>query len=121
MLGTEIEDVRKWHNTWGFALGGEYNLYEAIKLRGGYAFHESPVPGETFEPSVPQSSRHALFTGLGYGWGKSLNTWIDLTYGVVFYENRNVNNTVGDALGTPTDGHYDSITHIFALNFNYRF
>lgn len=121
LVGAEVDDVRKWHDTLGFALGGEYKLYEAIKLRGGYTFHESPVPGETFEPSVPQSSRHALFTGIGYGWGKSLNTWIDLAYGVVFYENRNVNNTVGDALGTPIDGHYDSITHIFALNFNYRF
>lgn len=121
LVGAEVDDVRKWHDTFGFALGGEYKLYEAVKLRGGYTFHESPVPGETFEPSVPQSSRHALFTGIGYGWGKSLNTWIDLAYGVVFYENRNVNNTVGDALGTPIDGHYDSITHIFALNFNYRF
>ncbi len=121
LVGAEVNDVREWHDTFGFALGGEYKLYEAVKLRGGYTFHESPVPGETFEPSVPQSSRHALFTGLGYGWGKSLNTWIDLAYGVVFYENRNVNNTVGDALGTPIDGHYDSITHIFALNFNYRF
>lgn len=121
LLGTEIEDVRKWNNTWGFALGGEYKLNEAVKLRGGYSFHESPVPGETFEPSIPQSSRHALFTGLGYGWGKTLNKWIDIAYGVVFYENRTVNNTVGDAFGTPIDGHYDSITHIFALNFNYRF
>lgn len=121
LIGTEIEDVREWHNTWGFAMGGEYKLYEALKVRGGYAFHESPVPSETFEPSVPQSSRHALFTGLGYGWGKNLNKWIDLAYGVVFYENRKIDNTVGDALGGPIDGCYDLITHLIAINFNYRF
>ena len=121
LLGAEVEDVRKWHNTLGFALGGEYKLYEAVKLRGGYAFHESPVPSETFEPSVPQSSRHGLFTGLGYSWGKNLNKWVDLAYGVVFYENRKINNTVGDAVGTPIDGDYDLITHIMAINFNYRF
>ena len=121
LLGTEIEDVRKWRDTWGFALGGEYKFSEALKARGGYAFHESPVPSETFEPSVPQSSRHALFTGLGYGWGKNVNKWLDLAYGVVFYENRKIDNTVGDAFGGPIDGRYDLITHLLAINFNYRF
>lgn len=121
LLGSELEDVRNWHNTWGFALGGEYRVHETLKVRGGYAFHESPVPAETFEPSIPQSSRHSLHTGFGYGWGKNLNQWIDFAYGIVFYENREVNNNVGDAFGTPIDGHYDLITHIIAMNFTYRF
>ncbi len=121
LLGSEVEDVRKWHNTLGVALGGEYKLYETLKLRGGYSFHETPVPSKTFEPSVPQSSRHGLFTGCGYSWGKNLNKWVDFAYGVVFYENRKVDNTVGDAFGTPIDGRYDLITHIIAVNFNYRF
>lgn len=121
LLGAEIEDVRKWHDTWGFALGGEYKLYETLKVRGGYAFHESPVPSETFEPSIPQSSRHALHTGLGYSWGKNLNKWVDIAYGMVFYESRKIDNTVGDALGGPIDGHYDLITHVMSVNFNYRF
>lgn len=121
LLGTKIADIREWHDTWGFALGGEYTLSQALKVRGGYAFHESPVPAETLEPSIPQSSRHALHTGLGYGWGKKLNKWVDLAYGVVFYENRKIDNTVGDALGGPIDGRYDLITHLIAINFNYRF
>ena len=121
LLEANNEDVRNWHNTWSFALGGEYALSEAIKVRGGYTFHESPVPGDTFEPSVPQSSRHGLFTGLGYSWGKKLNKGLDFAYGAVFYENRKVDNSIGDAFGTPTDGHYDLITHMMAINFNYIF
>ena len=121
LRGAEVEDVRNWRNTWSFALGGEYALSEAIKVRGGYTFHESPVPGDTFETSVPQSSRHGLFTGLGYSWGKKLNKGIDFAYGTVFYENRNVDNSVGDAVQGPIDGHYDLITHIMAINFNYIF
>ncbi|MCR4319738.1 MAG: OmpP1/FadL family transporter [Candidatus Brocadiaceae bacterium] len=120
LRGAEVEDVRDWHNTWSFALGGEYALSEAIKVRGGYTFHESPVPSETLEPSIPQSSRHGLFTGLGYSWGKKLNKGIDFAYGAVFYENRNVNSSVGKPFGS-TDGHYDIITHIMAINFNYIF
>ncbi len=120
LRGAEVEDVRNWHNTWSFALGGEYALSEAIKVRGGYTFHESPVPSETLEPSIPQSSRHGLFTGLGYRWGKKLNKGIDFAYGAVFYENRNINNSVGEPFGS-TDGHYDIITHIMAINFNYIF
>jgi len=121
LRGAEVEDVRNWHNTWSFALGGEYALSEAIKVRGGYTFHETPVPSDTFEPSVPQSSRHGLFTGLGYSWGKKLNKGIDFAYGAVFYENRKIDNSIGDAFGTPIDGRYDLITHIMAINFNYRF
>ena len=121
LLEANNEDVRNWHNTWSFALGGEYALSEAIKVRGGYTFHESPVPADTFETSVPQSSRHGLFTGLGYSWGKKLNKGIDFAYGTVFYENRKVNNSVGDAVQGPIDGNYDIITHIMAINFNYTF
>lgn len=115
------ENVRDWHNTLGFALGGEYTLNKAIKLRGGYFFHESPVPSDTFEPAIAQSSRHGVTTGIGYRWGKNLNTWIDLAYGAVFYENRKVNNTVGDAVLGPIDGDYDTFSHIGLINFNYQF
>ncbi|MGQ3685646.1 MAG: OmpP1/FadL family transporter [Candidatus Loosdrechtia sp.] len=118
----DIEDVRKWENTLGFAMGGEYALSEAVKVRGGYAFHETPVPSVTFEPSVPQSSRHALFTGLEYRWGENLNKWIDIAYGIVFYEKRTIDNAVGELVPEETiDGRYDLLTHLFAINFNYRF
>jgi len=121
LLESNKEDIRNWHNVLGFALGGEYKMNERLKVRGGYSFHESPVPAETFEPSVPHSSRHGLFTGFGYDWGKGLNKGIDFAYGAVFYENREVDNSVGDAMQGPIDGHYDLITHIVAVNFNYRF
>lgn len=121
LLEASNKNVRNWDNTLGFALGGEYKLNEAIKLRGGYFFHESPVPSDTFEPAIAQSSRHGLTTGIGYSWGKKLNTWIDLAYGAVFYENRKVNNTVGDAVLGPIDGDYDTVSHIGLINFNYQF
>ncbi len=37
-------------------------LNESLKLRGGYVSHETPVPCETFEPSVPRSGRQGIFT-----------------------------------------------------------
>lgn len=118
----DFENTRHWHNTLGFALGGEYKLRESIKVRGGYTFHESPVPSETFEPSIPQSSRHALFTGFGYSFGKNLNKWIDFAYGIVFYENRKIDNSLGENVpGETLDGRYDLMTHIVAVSFNYRF
>ncbi|MDR4509985.1 MAG: outer membrane protein transport protein [Candidatus Brocadiaceae bacterium] len=115
------EDVRNWHNTLGFALGGEYLLNETIKLRGGYAFHESPVPSDTFEPSIPMSSRHAVFTGFEYRWGGKMNKWIDFASGIAVYENRRITNSVGDELQGSIDGRYDSIDYLMAINFNYQF
>ncbi|MBI2557079.1 MAG: transporter [Planctomycetes bacterium] len=121
LLDASNKNIRNWDNTLGFALGGEYKLSEAIKLRGGYFFHESPVPSNTFEPAIAQSSRHGLTTGIGYSWGKKLNKWIDFAYGEVFYENRKVNNSVGDNIGGPIDGDYDTFNHIVLINFNYQF
>lgn len=120
LLEASNKNVRNWDNTLGFALGGEYKLNEAIKLRGGYFFHESPVPSDTFEPAIAQSSRHGLTTGIGYSWGKKLNQGIDFAYGVVFYENRKVNNSVGDNVGGPIDGDYNTVNHILLVNYNYR-
>ena len=121
VLEANKEGVRNWHNTLSCALGGEYKLNEALKIRGGYSFHETPVPGDTFEPSVPQGSRHGVFTGFGYRWGKNLNKGFDFAYGVVIGEDRNVNNSVGDSVQGPIDGQYDSIIHVMAINFNYSF
>ncbi len=118
LLEADDKDVRDWHNTWSFALGGEYRVNEALKVRGGYAYHESPVPSRTFEPSVPQSSRHGLFAGFGYRRG---NKWVDFAYGAIFYEDRHINNTVGDSKGGPIDGGYDSMTHMVGINFNFNF
>lgn len=142
LLEAGKRDIRNWRNTLSFGVGGEYKLNEALRLRAGYTFHETPVPSTTFEPSVPQSSRHAVFVGFGYEWGKkSLDggekplerrkKWIDFAYGAVFYEDRDINNNVGEVLGAPIlppplmgppiDGDYDLFTHIIAVNFNYRF
>ena len=46
---------------------------------------------------------------------------MDFAYGVIFYEDRRVNNSVGDSVQGTIDGRYESIVHIVAVNFNYRF
>ena len=130
LLEADNKQVNDWHNTVSFALGGEYKVIDALKVRGGYTFHETPVPSKTFEPTVPQSSRHALFTGLGYSWGGSSNSpeesdsiekTIDVAYGAVFYEDRHINNTVGNSVGATVDGRYDLMTHMVAISFSLSF
>jgi len=121
LLEANNEEERNWDDTLGVAIGGEYSLNKALKIRGGYAFHETPVPSETFEPSIPQGSRHAVFTGFGYFWGKNLNKWIDFALGVAIYESREVDNSVGESLNNSIDGKYDSVDYLLALNFNYSF
>lgn len=93
-------------------------MNESIKVRGGYNYNETPVPTATFEPSIPISNRHGVYTGLGYYCEKK---WIDLAYGAIFYEGRHINNTVGDSVGGPIDGDYALLNHVWAINFNCRF
>lgn len=128
LLEADDKDVRQWHNTWSFALGGEYKVNNSIRARGGYSYHETPVPSRTFEPSVPQSSRHGVFVGGEYRWGKKEpvkiiegEKWIDFAFGTIFYEERHINNTVGNSMGGSIDGRYDLITYMVAINFNLSF
>ena len=128
LLEADDKDVRQWHNTWSFALGGEYSVNDSIKARGGYTYHETPVPSRTFEPSVPQSSRHGVFVGGEYRWGEKEpvkiiagEKWVDFVFGTIFYEERHINNAVGNSMGGSVDGRYDIITYMLGTNFNVSF
>lgn len=121
LLEASKEDVRKWNNTFSIGIGGEYKLNEALKARGGYVFHETPIPNESFEPSVPQGSRHGVFAGIGYSWGKKMDKIVDFASGIIIGEDRNVHNTVGDSVQGLIDGNYDSIAYVITVNFNYKF
>lgn len=115
LLSSEALD---WEDTWVFALGGEYYLKEDLALRAGYFFMENAIPESTFDPSVPDSDMHAVSVGLGYTIDKLT---IDIAYTLGLYEERDIDNNVGAAVGTTVDGKYDSLIHIIGVGVGYRF
>ena len=110
---------RDWDDIIVYQLGAEYAATDQVKLRFGYDYVESPVPDETFEPSIPGADRHGLTVGVGYDAGRYV---VDVAYMALLYRDRDVDNAVGDAVGPPfIDGRYESSMHIVGVTVTWQF
>jgi long-chain fatty acid transport protein len=101
------------------ALGAEYAMSDRLRLRGGFYYHENPVPASTWSPMLPDADSHAFTAGFGYDIKKNLT--FDFAYGAMFYNTRNVDNTVGDASGGGIDGEYKQFSNLAFASVTYNF
>lgn len=113
-----ISTDREWDNTCVFAVGGEYLVNPELAIRAGYGYAQRAVPEKTFEPSVPDSNIHFLTIGLGFAIDRFT---VDLAYQLGLFEERDIDNDVGVAVGTTVDGTYDSLTHNIGVSLTYKF
>lgn len=82
-------------DSWRLSLGGIYQLSDAMKLRAGVAFDQTPISDETNRsPRTPDSDRKWLSFGLGYKLSQSMN--LDVGYTHIFAEQVDVNYTTDD-------------------------
>jgi long-chain fatty acid transport protein len=80
-----------WKDSWQFKIGAEYLLTDAVALRAGYLFLNTPVPDHTFEPGNPDADQHNVSIGLGY---RAAPWRIDGFYDIGIYRDRTVRNAV---------------------------
>jgi long-chain fatty acid transport protein len=110
--GDPIE--KRWSQSWQFALGGEYRI-QALSLRLGYGLVLSPVPPETYDPSLPDGTRN-LFS-VGAGWKGSF--WkVDLGYMLARWQGIKDNDVgAGDSANPEgkANGTYRTTSHLLAL------
>ncbi|MCM8785060.1 MAG: outer membrane protein transport protein [Candidatus Omnitrophica bacterium] len=57
------EIPKNWKNIYNFYFGTEYIKNEKLKLRGGIAKLNSPIPEETWEPSLPDADTFIISFG----------------------------------------------------------
>ncbi len=110
---------RDWHSAVSFALGTEYKAADRLRLRGGYYYHQSPIPQDTWDTSLPDANSHSVTTGFGYDVSKSLT--LDFAYGVMFYNDRSINNNVGNSSGASIDGKYSQWINLAVITATYKF
>jgi len=110
---------RNWDNAISVGFGAEYALSERLRLRGGYFFHDSPIPEDTWEPNLPDADSHSVATGFGYDISKSLT--LDMTYGVMFFDTRTIDNDVGAGIGESVDAKYEQWTSLLLATLTYKF
>lgn len=109
---------KNWHSAFSFAYGAEYIANDKWKLRGGYFYHQSPIPGANFETSLPDSDSHSITTGLGYKFNKDMG--LDFAYAGMFFNKRGVQNTKGSASGASINGDYEAFINIYMLTFSFK-
>ena len=113
--------LRLWENSYVFRLGAEYAATERIALRGGFFYDQTPIPDNTFDPTIPNGDLYALTIGAGYKWQA---TSVDIAYLLGFYEKRAINSStiVPDNLaGTTTFGSYSTTAQVLVLSVTHRF
>lgn len=63
--------TEKWKDNWRYALGAIYEASDALTLRAGVAYDETPVAKNKYRtPRIPDSSRTWLALGFGYAFSE---------------------------------------------------
>jgi long-chain fatty acid transport protein len=74
----------RYRDEWFFALGAQYQLNEAWKLRAGVAYELSPITDENRGVRVLDGNRLWLSVGAAYKWSDKLE--FDMSYSHIFVE-----------------------------------
>ncbi|MCC6235559.1 MAG: TonB-dependent receptor [Verrucomicrobiales bacterium] len=112
--GLPTEVPQNWEDTFTAGLSATYLLNDHWRLRASYQFFETPVPDETYSPSIPDANQHAVAVGVGYRGGHHR---FDLSYSRVFYEDREITGNLVPAF----NGHYEIDVHLFSAAYGFRF
>ena len=102
-----------WKSSLLYEVGVTRYFSDALHISLGYIYNQNSIPDSTYNPLVPDSSRHLFSAGLG---GKFLEhySW-DLAYQFIYGPTRDVQ------IGSNVDGGYRLIAHGVSLSLGYHF
>lgn len=115
-LDTSFQDV------WRYALGANYQLNPALKLKFGIAYDQSPVPDKEHRlVSLPDNDR--LWLSFGTQWKKSKDSTLDFGATYIQMQNTKIDNN-GNLNLPPTGrirGDYDNKAWILGAQYSKSF
>lgn len=117
VLRTATTIPHDYKNVYSFKFGGEYMYTPDLALRVGYYFNQSPIPDETYDTTVPDADVHGINAGFGYRFTDNYS--LDFAWTTMLFEDRDINNTVGNSVGADLDGTYENIINIAIVTFNF--
>jgi long-chain fatty acid transport protein len=111
-----------WENTYRISAGASYHYSDALKLRAGLAFDESPVQSQFRTPRIPDNNRTWLAFGANYKFNPDNS--IDAGYTHIFVNNSSINKINDSAVAALRDsliGSYDNSVDILSLQYTHNF
>ncbi len=111
-----------WEDTMRYSVGLDYQYSDALVLRTGLAFDESPIPGsKNRTPRLPGNDRTWVSMGLTYVASSTIS--LDVGYSHLFVDDAKVDNTFESAvptLNSTLTGEYDGEVDIFSIQLNWN-
>lgn len=105
---------QNWKDTWTFGLGADWKVMNELTLRAGYIFLQSPVPGETVAPTLPDADQHVFSVGAGYHRGPNR---LDVAYAYSLIGDRDVSQDQNPAY----NGTYETTSHLMSVSYGRSF
>lgn len=114
------ETPEHWEDSWRFSFGGTYRLNDALKLRAGVAYDETPVPDSTRTPRLPDGDRTWL--AIGVQWSMSDAWTLDAGYAHLFSEDVRLDQDADNPLlNGRLVGEQTSDVDVLSVQASYRF
>ncbi|PNU19602.1 hypothetical protein C2E25_11730 [Geothermobacter hydrogeniphilus] len=117
--------TENWNDSWRYSAGLTYSPSEALDLRFGLAYDETPIPDDYRTPRIPGDNRIWVATGLGYAW---TSFKLDVGYAHLFVDNARSNRQAGvdplngeDFFKGTLSGEYESSVDIASVQLTYLF
>jgi long-chain fatty acid transport protein len=121
--GTVLSSTpENWENTVRVSAGANYHYSDALKLRAGIAYDQSPVPNAFRTPRIPDNDRTWLALGASYMFTPAAT--VDAGYTHIFVRNASLNKTTDSTVAALRDvliGSYDSDVNILSVQYTYSF
>jgi long-chain fatty acid transport protein len=103
-----------WRDVFSMRVGVERDLNEAWRLRGGYAFSESPVARDSISPFAPELRRHVAAFGATWSSG----AWrLDLANTMALHPAR----TTAGTSALRFDGRYGGLQNTFSVSVGFQY
>jgi long-chain fatty acid transport protein len=90
---------QNWTNTWRVAVGATYRLSDSVKLTGGIAYDQSPVPDQYRNPVVPDNDWRWFAFGAQMALSRKVR--LDLSYAYISVKKANISASRYDGAGIP--------------------
>lgn len=106
----------QWSNVFRAALGTEFYYSDALTLRAGYAYDESPISDAFRGPGIPDSTRNVAALGLSYKITDSLTA--DVSYQHMFFDKGRANRV--SATGSFLTGVFNVNVDVIGVGFRWK-
>lgn len=110
----------EYRDTWRVALGANYKLDNAWKLKLGMAYDQTPVPDAGHRPASQPDNNRTWFS-IGAQYRVSPQATLDLGYTYLYLKDATVNNTTATATRGNLIGSYDEHAHLLGAQYSYSF